>query len=102
MARYIDADALIKCLKKKAADDSYHKDDKSRSQHRSEITGCMAMVDLQPTADVAPIVHGEWLSFDEEANEWYCSKCGNVWQLNDGTPQENCMNFCTNCGAKMD
>lgn len=54
------------------------------------------------TVDVAPIVHGEWLSFDEEANEWYCSKCGNIWQLNDGTPQENCMNFCTKCGAKMD
>lgn len=93
MARYIDADAF----KKQVAGQCI--------RINGETNRAIALIELiekQPKADVAPVVHGEWLSFDEEANEWYCSKCGNVWQLNDGTPQENCMNFCTKCGAKMD
>ena len=54
-----------------------------------------------PTVESEPVVHGEWIEFDAEANEWSCSKCGHIWQLNDGTPEENCMNFCTKCGAVM-
>ena len=60
-----------------------------------------SLINAQPTVEAKPVVHGEWITFDEEANEWYCSKCGHIWQLNDGTPEENCMNFCTKCGADM-
>ena len=59
------------------------------------------LIDEQPIVEAKPVVHGEWISFDEEANGWQCSRCGNVWQLNSGTPKENNMNFCTNCGARM-
>ena len=64
-------------------------------------TGIKAFIENAPSVEAKPVVHGEWLSFDEEANGWYCSKCGNIWQLNDGTPEENHMNFCPNCGADM-
>lgn len=45
--------------------------------------------------------HGTWLRSDEEGNVWQCSVCGNEWQLMDGTPEENHMNYCQQCGASM-
>lgn len=36
---------------------------------------------------------------DFESNDWECSKCGGAWCLEDGTPQENEMNYCHKCGA---
>lgn len=32
---------------------------------------------------------------------YVCSKCGEPWTLIDGTPVENNMNFCPNCGAAL-
>ena len=53
-----------------------------------------------PTADVAPIVHGYW--FESDHSSYVCSVCGEDWMLNDGTPDENHMNYCPRCGAKME
>lgn len=44
---------------------------------------------------------GEWTIFDEESNTYECTICGEPWTLIEGTPKENYMNFCPNCGAKM-
>ena len=52
-------------------------------------------------SDVQPVVHGEWMVGDYEEGTWECSNCGLLWTLNDGTPEENNMNFCTYCGADM-
>ena len=54
-----------------------------------------------PAVDVKPVVHGEWIVGDYEEGTWECSNCGLLWTLNDGTPEENNMNFCTYCGADM-
>ena len=43
---------------------------------------------------------GKWEAFDYD-NSYRCTSCGEIWTLNDGTPEENNMNFCTNCGADM-
>lgn len=57
-----------------------------------------------PAADVAPVRHGKWESeeniFDD--NTWICSVCHEPWVLIDGTPKDNYMHYCPNCGAKMD
>ena len=56
------------------------------------------------TNNAVPVVRGRWTQtnlFDEEANVYVCSVCGEPWTLNAGTPQENNMNFCPNCGADM-
>ena len=48
--------------------------------------------------------NGEWVQdgvYDEESNTWTCNKCGEVWMLNEGTPEENNMNFCPRCGVPM-
>lgn len=51
-----------------------------------------------PAADVIEVVHGEWIP---HGYKWRCSICGNKISL-DGTPIENGLNYCPNCGAKMD
>ena len=64
----------------------------------SEI-GCMT------AADVAPVVHGEWIlvgtnEHDYETSvEEKCSLCGRYVYRYDTEPQDN---FCPNCGAKID
>ena len=53
-----------------------------------------------PTADVAPVAHGHWIESDH--GSYLCSVCGEDWTLNDGTPDENDMNYCPRCGARME
>lgn len=56
-----------------------------------------------PEADVAPVVHGKWeVEEDIFGDDTYiCSVCKEPWVLITGTPQNNNMNYCPNCGAKM-
>lgn len=53
--------------------------------------------------ELRPVVRGEWVEtemyYDDYA--WVCSVCGEPWTLVDGTPSENNMNYCPNCGAEM-
>lgn len=101
MSRYIDADALLE-----------------RSQANSLcvgirngkrlLTACKnylwLYVNDAPTADVEPVVHGRWLTWEEQfPGEMpkkksrlgvFCSACHNH--------ADNMFDFCPNCGAKMD
>lgn len=52
-------------------------------------------------ADVAPVRHGRWIEECEEGL-YSCSACGTEWVTIVGTPEENGMDFCPHCGAKMD
>ena len=55
----------------------------------------LAIVDAQPAADVAPVVHGEWLCAETDDEQFFlCSVC------NDKEYWES--NYCPECGAKMD
>ena len=66
--------------------------------------GAMAMeiVASAPAADVAPVVHGRWINAypDIEPNPLFmygiCSNCSFEQGLSDK------LNYCPNCGAKMD
>ena len=53
-----------------------------------------------PAADVAPVVHGQWIDNGANGYKWafVCSRCGYV----DGHPFDDRHNFCPNCGARMD
>ena len=68
------------------------------------------MVENIPAADVAEVVHGEWIPLDEEYDIAKCGICGEVYEVGEG-PLSNrelfsmfreVYNFCPNCGAKMD
>lgn len=50
-----------------------------------------------PTADVAPIVRGEWV--ESEYGSYICSACGIEWMLDDGVPE---IKYCPNCGARLE
>lgn len=55
-------------------------------------------------ADVVARVHGEWECpcFDI-SDYWRCSACGEEWFFEyDPTDAETKVNYCPNCGAKMD
>lgn len=47
---------------------------------------------------------GKWVYKPDEYddNTYECSQCGEPWTLIDGTPEENNMKFCPNCGAKLE
>lgn len=63
------------------------------------------VIDDLPSADVAPVRHGRWESFEDVFMEtcYQCSECGLSFYLADGgTPKENEYHYCPNCGAKMD
>lgn len=53
------------------------------------------IIDNIEAADVAPVVHGEWLCAEADDEQFFlCSVC------NDKEYWES--NYCPNCGAKMD
>ena len=60
-----------------------------------------------PAADVAPVVHGEWIPVDEESpcDEWDCTACGQrrtfLCEM-DMDDMRECYPYCPNCGARMD
>lgn len=49
-----------------------------------------------PAADVAPVVHGQWL---DNEDYMFCSICGIQWYYCDNDTET--FNYCPNCGAKM-
>lgn len=65
------------------------------------VKTAIEMLDKAPTADRP---HGKWIEQTEYNGDTYydCSICGNSWCMIDGTPWNNGMNYCPNCGAKMD
>ena len=66
--------------------------------------GCSAKnlqsISDMPAADVAPVMHGRWISKNHHGYEWVfvCSNCDYI----DGYPLNDRSNYCPNCGAKMD
>lgn len=102
MADYIDREALIENLK-----DWYCVKPKCNSYHGIKCRACYmadAIADIEgaPAADVAPIVRGHWLIWEERFPDRatgknlgvFCSVCENHSDYNS--------DFCPNCGAKMD
>lgn len=63
------------------------------------------MTDEQSAADVAEVIHGKW---DRSDKEWsfYQYKCSNRgcddYTQTDRQGKCKLMNYCPNCGAKMD
>lgn len=57
-----------------------------------------------PAADVRPVVRGKWVMVlgghwwdvpDDDYRYYECSNCGEL------SPNDECWNFCPNCGADM-
>lgn len=91
MAEYINRNALLEAL---CGNDASNMEDYYYN----------AIKDF-PATDVAPVVHGKWISKEDDffsERTWACSACDTWFVLEDGTPKENEYNHCPHCGAKMD
>ena len=62
-------------------------------------------IEAAPAADVAEVVHGEWILLGKNEHDYEtsveekCSLCGRYVYRYDTELQDN---YCPNCGAKMD
>lgn len=97
--RLIDADALKKAIIK-------HLCVKSAKYLLQAEKSIYDLIDKQPTIELLKAEqpkHGHWIDNDDPDDNYFtCSVCGDLWILNDGTPEDNQMNYCPHCGARMD
>lgn len=83
MSEYIERSALLQSLKS------------------SGVASDFALYKISnfPTADVAPVVHGEWVTIDGISR---CSECEYIPAYDSAIDDLFYSPFCPNCGAKMD
>ena len=90
MADYIEREATIKLLRSLGSRD--YRREKGTIQ---EAIKMVSFPEYTPSADVAPVRHGQWIMHDDEFGlTCECSAC-HIETMGDG-------NYCPNCGAKMD
>ena len=95
MAEYIEREIAKKAFQDM---DSGRRDGWTTSLSSEEAADYLAeYLDDIPTADVAPVKHGEWEEIRDAYRQlegWMCKKCGRETKAKE--------NYCPNCGAKMD
>lgn len=59
-------------------------------------------VNMQPTIQPEPI-EGHWIPHEtpDGGEQYECSRCGVLWEFNDGTPEDNEAYFCPKCGSYL-
>ena len=71
---------------------------KSEARHMQLfLDGLEAYLKTRPTIDAAPVLRSEWVTDDDNTDDWaepYCKKCGCF--IPHGPAH-----FCPNCGASM-
>ena len=99
---YIEREAFIKNAEARYCDPCKEigKDSNGLKCRACWVDDMVGDIEDTPAADVAPVVHGRWLSKNPHGYEWtfVCSNCDYV----DGYPFNGRHNYCPNCGAKMD
>lgn len=91
MSEYIDRQALLDAIPPT-------KEDKQISLYGA-VADFISLVCDVPAADVAPVVHGEWITIDGISR---CSECGYIPAYDSAIDDLFYSPFCPNCGAKMD
>lgn len=101
MDEYISRDDVRRMILEYSADNP-----KKQTVWAMVISDMLRDLKKIPAADVQPVRRGEWEKI-EEYGGWgdtyfRCSICGDEWDIDVGTPVENGMKYCPNCGARMD
>lgn len=94
MAEYIERAAIMEFPIRK---------DRCDKEHANEhfifgIESVLEYVENLPAADVAPVVHGRWVTHYRSGTtvaEGYVSTCCDMWNNRKS-------DYCPNCGARMD
>lgn len=68
------------------------------------IRDIKALISVMPEVEAVPVKHGRWIENEGfDGDSYYtCSSCGCDWTTIDGTPTENNMRYCPECGSRMD
>ncbi len=88
------------------AADYIRREDALRALYTDYAYAAMDVIKRLPAADVAEVVHGEWMRTDDDWNSLttiQCSLCGEEWcfEVDEDVSLLN-YKYCPNCGAKMD
>ena len=70
----------------------------SNFQYTSGFDEAVTKVENFPSADVAPVRHGQWETNSDRPDTLICSVCKCGFDMWKHDPH----NFCPNCGARMD
>ena len=93
MAEYIERKATVKLLRSLGSRD--YRREKGTIQ---EAIKMVSFPEYTPSADVTPMVHGQWETSSDRPDSLICSVCKCGFDMWKHDPH----NFCPNCGAKMD
>ena len=104
MAEYIEREALVRQIICNMAEFVGAPDEVQR--HDEYCNYAINIIEDAPAADIADVVHGEWLRSDDDWNSLttiQCSLCSEEWcfETDDDVSLLN-YKYCPNCGAKMD
>lgn len=102
MVEYIDRDYVIKDLETHLT----KPDGNLAEGYNLGIKAACSVLSCIPAADVAPVVHGEWIYKPLDKFRKYqvkCSNCDMVFIGNyDAYDEPSEFNYCPHCGARMD
>lgn len=90
MAEYIERKALIERFKKMGLGEHGFVE-------KVFADGVYSVLEIFPSANVAPVVHGKWLIVHNQIENAVCSACGTHFQR-----YYDAYSYCPHCGAKMD
>lgn len=79
------------CISRKALLDRYD------AEHVGPPGRARELIATAPAVDVIEVRYGRW---EKHGNKWQCTNCKVLMSI-DGTPQENLLHYCPNCGAYM-
>jgi hypothetical protein len=106
MAEYKDVETLKKLIDELIPTESIN-NSRYINGYRDALLSVKSLIYLQPSADVAPVNHGEWLH-NKKKNIWgdwvrvySCSVCGKLYKFK-GSGVSKIFKYCPNCGAKME
>lgn len=103
MAEYIEREALEGAFD--AATMAFFEKEDNLFDRKSVLAGmsiAAGIVHTVSAAEVAPVVHGQWVPSDTPCERFKCSECGGGCWYYDYQGDVAKSRFCPNCGAKMD
>lgn len=96
--RLIDADTLTEIIKRQICGNC---DNRCESGMYCGELALMKLIEAEPTVDAVPVRHARWL-VNEKMRWIVCSACGTNVPVVAGWCMDAHINFCPNCGAKME
>ena len=99
MSDYIERGALIAFVRE--ARKNLPKESKDFFTRDEMLLNFQQYLELRKSADVEPVVRGEWIEFDADMNAYKCSACEEPQMFIEGNPEQNEYGFCPHCGAHM-